>query len=134
MRAASVGSEPLPSLAWRFEAASRAFVVSGAGPEPDRLAELATGATLLVGAGFFSKSVDAAIEAGAENADQLRRDAKLLLPLDALAQAAARAGVGTLAITRLTPPPLFDEQFKTVAREHFPGEIRVAHECDEISP
>lgn len=134
LRAAAVGSDPLASLAFRFEAAQRAFVLAGAKPEPDRLVELATGATTLVGPGFFARSVEMAIEAGAENADQLRREAKLQIPLEALADAATRAGVGTLVVTRLTPPPLFDEQFKTPIREAFRGDVRIAHECDEIAP
>lgn len=134
IRAALVASEPVASLAWRFETASRAWVVAGAAPDPTRLAEFATGATTLVGPGFFSKSVEMAIEGGAENAEQLRRDAKLLLPLEGLATSAAQAGVGTLVVTRLTPPPLFDEQFKTALRDGFPGEIVIAEECSEVSP
>lgn len=134
VRAAAVASEPVASLAYRFEAASRAWVVSGANPDADRLAVFATGATTLVGAGFFARSVEMAIEAGAENADQLRREAKLQLPLERLAEVATRAGVGTLVVTRLMPPPLFDEQFKTAIRPAFAGEVRIGHECDELAP
>jgi ribonuclease Z len=134
VRAANVGDVPVPSLAYRFEADGRGWVVSGANPDPDRLAALATGATTLVGAGFFARSVEMAIEAGAENADQIRREAKLLLPLEGLAGAATKAGVGTLVVTRLTPPPLFDEQFKTAIGDAFRGHVRIGHECDELSP
>jgi len=134
IRAAAVGEKPLASLAWRFEVEPRAWVVAGALPDPERLATLATGATTLVGPGFFARSVDMAVDAGAENAELLRRDAALQLPLEGLAEIATKAGVGTLVVTRLTPPPLFDEQFKTAIRDLFRGEIRIAHECDEISP
>lgn len=134
IRVAAVGSEPLPSLAYRFETGGHVWVVSGARPDAEPLVEAATGASLLVGAGFFARSVDMAIEAGAENADQLRREATLQLPLEELARIATRAGVGTLAVTRLTPPPLFDEQFKTALRDEFRGDIRIGHECDEIGP
>jgi ribonuclease BN (tRNA processing enzyme) len=134
IRAAAAGDVPLPSLAYRFEAASRAWVVSGANPDPDRLVALATGATTLVGPGFFARSVEMAIDAGAENAEQIRREAKLLLPLERLAEIATRAGVGTLAVTRLTPPPLFDEQFRTAIGDGFRGELRIGHECDELGP
>lgn len=134
IRAAAVGEEPLASLAWRFEVEPRAWVVSGALPDPDRLAAFATGASTLFGAGFYARSVDMAIDAGAENADLLRRDAALQLPLERLAEIATKAGVGTLVVTRLTPPPLFDEQFKTPLRDAFRGEIRIAHECDEVAP
>ena len=134
IRAAAVGNDPVASLAYRFEAGPRAWVVSGVRPDPDRLVELATGATTLVGAGFFARSVDMAIEAGAENADRLRVDARLQLPLEQLAAIATRSGVGTLVVTRLTPPPLFDEQFKTPIRDAFHGNVRIAHECDELAP
>jgi ribonuclease Z len=134
VRAKSMGSVPLPSLAWRFELGPRAWVVAGANPDPDALAAFATGASTLVGPGFFARSVSMAIDAGAENADQLRREAKLQLPLERLAEIATRAGVGTLAVTRLTPPPLFDEQFKTPMRDLFHGTLRIGHECDEIAP
>jgi len=134
IRAKAMGTAPLPSLAWRFEQGGRAWVVAGANPDPDALAAFATGASTLVGPGFFARSVSMAIDAGAENADQLRREAKLQLPLERLAEAATRAGVGTLAVTRLTPPPLFDEQFKTPMRDLFHGTLRIGHECDEIAP
>ena len=132
LRAAAAGDAPLASLAYRFEAGGRAFVVSGVRPDEERLVALATGATTLVGAGFFARSVDMAIEAGAENADQLRREAALDLPLEQLAAIATRAGVGTLVVTRLEPPPLFDEQFQTAIREQFRGRAVIAEECDEV--
>ena len=132
--ASSMGDAPIASLAYRFEAAERSWVVSGLNPDPEKLAALGTGATLLVGAGFYAQSVEMGIEAGAENAEQLRREAALQLPLPRLAEAATRAGVGTLLVTRLQPPPLFDEQYRTAVREHFDGRTAIAHECDEIAP
>ncbi|RIL02204.1 MAG: hypothetical protein DCC71_16675 [Proteobacteria bacterium] len=134
MRAADAGSAPLPALAYRFEANGRSFVVSGRNPDPERLVAAATGAALLVGAGFFDASIEAAIEAGAENPEQLRREAALHLPLARLAEAATRAGVGTLVVTRLEPPPLFDEQYRTTVRTQFRGEVWIASECAQIAP
>lgn len=132
--AATMGDAPVASLAYRFEAAGRSWVVSGLNPDPEKLGSFATGATLLVGAGFYAKSVEMGIEAGAANAEQLRRDAALQLPLERLAEAATRAGVGTLLVTRLQPPPLFDEQYRTAARENFAGRAVIASECDEVAP
>lgn len=134
IQAATMGDAPIESLAYRFEAADRSWLVSGLNPDPEALATLGTGATLLVGAGFFAQSIEMGIEAGAENAEQLRREAALQLPLQHLAEAATRAGVGTLLVTRLQPPPLFDEQFRTAVREQFEGRIVIARECDEIAP
>lgn len=132
--ATAMGSAPIASLAYRFETAGRSWVVSGLNPDPEALATLGTGSTLLVGAGFFAQSVEMGIEAGAENAEQLRREAALRLPLQRLAETATRAGVGTLLVTRLEPPPLFDEQYRTAVREQFAGRTVIAHECDEIAP
>lgn len=134
IRAADTGAGPLPSLAYRFEANGRAFVVSGSNPDVERLVAAATGATLLVGAGFFDASIEAAIEAGAENPDQLRREATLHLPLAKLAEAATRAGVGTLVVTRLEPPPLFDAQYETALRTQFRGRIVIGTECAQATP
>jgi len=134
LRAGDAGATPLASLAYRFDANGRTFVVSGANPDPEKLAALATGATLLVGEGFYARSIEMAIEAGAENAELLRRELPLHLPLARMAEIATRAGVGTLVLTRLQPPPLFDEQFKTAVREQFGGTTLVATECDEIAP
>jgi ribonuclease Z len=132
--AAAMGGAPIASLAYRFEGADRSWVVSGINPDAEKLATLGTGSTLLVGAGFFAQSVEMGIEAGAENAEQLRREAALQLPLQRLAESATRAGVGTLMVTRLQPPPLFDEQYRTAVREQFVGRTVIAHECDEIAP
>jgi ribonuclease Z len=132
--AAAMGDAPIASLAYRFDAADRSWVVSGLNPDPEKLGTFGTGATLLVGAGFYAQSVEMGIEAGAENAEQLRRDAALQLPLQRLAEAATRAGVGTLLVTRLQPPPLFDEQYRTAIREQFAGHAVIANECDEIAP
>lgn len=134
IRAAAMGSEPIASLAYRFEAGDRAWVVSGINPDPEKLGTLGTGATLLVGAGFYAESIEMGIEAGAENAEQLRREAALHLPLQRLAEAATRAGVGTLVVTRLQPPPLFDQQYLTAVRENFAGFASIAQECDEAAP
>jgi ribonuclease Z len=134
VRAAAVGAEPLAALAWRMEAAGRSWVVSGALPDAERLVAIATGVTTLVGAGFYAQSVTAAIEAGADDPDQLRRDAALDLPLERLAEIATRSGVGTLVVTRLEPPPLFDEQYRTALRQAYTGRMLIAKDCDEIAP
>jgi ribonuclease Z len=134
VHAADAGAAPLASLAYRFETGGRAWVVAGANPDPEKLAALATGATLLAAEGFYAQSVEMAIEAGASDAEQLRREAALHLPLARMAEVATRAGVGTLVLTRLQPPPLFDEQFRTAVRDLFAGETHVARECDELAP
>jgi ribonuclease Z len=134
IRAAAVGDGGLPQLAYRFEAAGRAAVVSGSGPDPDRLAALARGAQLLVAEGFHRQSVDLAIEAGVENPDRLRREADGHTDLRGVARAARDSGVGTLVLTRLRPPPLFDAQFQTPVGEIYPGPLAVASDGEQFTP
>jgi len=127
--AGAVGAAPLPSLAWRFEAQGRSLVVAGSGPDPEALARFAAGAGLLAVEGFFRESAEGAIEAEAGDAERLRREADLHLALQRAGAAAERAGVPLLVLTRLRPPPLFDEQFRTFARAGYHGRVEVAHDC-----
>lgn len=139
VRAGDAGTRPLPSLAWRFErpatgaAAALALVVTGAGPDPDAVAELARGAGLLATEGFFRAAVDAVIEAGDPDAERLAREAALHLATPDAGALAERAGVPLLVLTRLRPPPMFDEQFETSVEERYRGRVVVADDCDSFS-
>jgi ribonuclease Z len=139
VRAGDAGARPLPSLAWRFDrpaqgpAAALALVVTGAGPDPDAVAELARGAGLLATEGFFRAAVDAVIEAGDPDADRLRREAALHLPTADAGALAERAGVPLLVLTRLRPPPMFDAQFETSVEATYRGRTVVADDCDSFS-
>jgi ribonuclease BN (tRNA processing enzyme) len=139
IRAGDAGSRPLPSLAWRFErpaaggAPALALVVAGSGPDRQALAAFAQGAGLLAVEGFFRASLDAVLAAGDPDADRLRREGELHLATGDAGQLAAQAGVPLLVLTRLRPPPMFDEQFETSVREHFGGQVAVADDCDSFS-
>jgi len=132
IRAGATGTQPLASLAWRFEADGRVLVVSGSGADPEPLGRFASGSGLLATEGFFRDSVEAAIQAGSGDAERLRREADLHLPLPRAGAAAARAGVPLLVLTRLRPPPLFDAQFRTAAGAGYGGVVEVAHDCAEF--
>jgi ribonuclease BN (tRNA processing enzyme) len=108
------------------------IVVAGSGPEPDPLAAFAQGAGLLAVEGFFRAALDAVLEAGDPDAERLRREGELHLATGAAGQLAARAGVPLLVLTRLRPPPMFDQQFETSVREHFRGHVAVAADCDSF--
>jgi ribonuclease Z len=129
--AAAVGATPLPSLAWRFEAGQRVLVVAGSGADPDALARFAAGSGLLAVEGFFRESAEAAIAAGGSDAERLRREADLHLATRRTGELAERAGVPLLVLTRLRPPPLFDQQFRTSAGAGYRGRVEVAHDCSE---
>jgi ribonuclease BN (tRNA processing enzyme) len=124
---------PLPSLGFRFEAAERSLVVAGADRDPEALADLARDASALVHGAVFSDSVRAAVEAGAEDAERIEREASLQISLRELAGAARQARVGQLVRVRLRPPPLFDFQFEQVVAERYDGRVSVARDGDELT-
>ena len=127
------GSAP-PQFAYGFAASDREVVVAGAGPAPDALASFARDASLLIAEGFSREAVERAIEAGAEDPERLRREADLHTDVVAIAEAAQRAGVGGLVLTRLRPPPLRGNQYSDPAAESFAGRIAVANDGDRYVP
>jgi len=133
VRAAALDGGPMPALAWRFEAEGAAVVVGTAGWGQDALVALAEGADALVHDAFWSESLERAIEAGAEDPERLRREAAFLTPLEDVGALAARAGVGTLVLTRLRPPPLYDFMFGRIVGEDFTGRLVVAEDGEEIT-
>lgn len=134
VHAAAVGSDALPQYAYRFGAGRKSIVVSGVGPDLDALAKFADGAWVLVAEGFLKEAIDAAIEAGSDDAERLRREAALHRDLGEIAALAERAGILGLVFTRLRPPPLFDSQYETPAAEHFDGTVAVAADGNEFRP
>jgi ribonuclease BN (tRNA processing enzyme) len=47
---------------------------------------------------------------------------------------ARRAGVETLVLVRLRPPPVYDIQLTSLIDDEFPGRIVIADDGDEITP
>lgn len=134
IRAAAVGNDALPQYAYRFAAGRKSVVVSGGGPDLDALGQFAKGTWVLVAEGFLQEAVDAAIAAGTDDAERLRREAALHRDLGDVATTAREAGVLGLVLTRLRPPPLFDSQYETPAGEYFDGQIAVAEDGNEFRP
>ena len=132
--AATVAASPLPQLAYRFAVGAKSIVVSGAGAEVDALGQFADGAWVLAAEGFLRDSVEQAIEAGADDPERLRREAALHRDLAEIGALAQRAGVLGLVLTRLRPPPLFDQQYESPVAEHFDGQIAIASDGDEFRP
>jgi len=134
VRAALLSGGPLPALAYRFEAQGHALVISGTGFGDEAVVALARGASLLVHEALHRPSLHAAIEAGGEDSDRLRREGELHTSLEAAGEIAGRAGVRTLLLVRLRPPPLFAWQFEHAAGRSFAGTVRVASDGDEFTP
>ena len=133
VRAAALPDGPMPALAWRFEAADRIVVVGTAGWGQEALVELARGADALVHDAFWSESLERAIQEGVDDPERLRREAAWLTPLEEVGRFATQAGVATLILTRLRPPPIYDFMFGRIVGEDFDGELVVAEDGDEIT-
>lgn len=134
-RAADMPGGPLPALAWRFEAEGRSAVVGGMGWAPDALVELARGADVLVHEAVYVPSPQLALEAGLDvSPEELGRLARLHTSLEAVGALAQRAGVASLVLVRLRPPPVYAIQVTSAVDDTFQGRIVVADDGDEITP
>jgi len=131
VRAVALPDGPAPAVAYRFEAAGRAVVVGTAGWGEAALVALADGADLLVHDAFWSGSMERAIEEGAD-AERIAAEAEWLTPLEDVGALATRAGVETLMLTRLRPPPLYDFMFGRIVGESFDGQLVVAEDGEEV--
>jgi len=131
-RAAALQHGPLPALAWRFEAGGHALAVCGAGWDPAAVERLARGAEILVLGALNPGSLEAGIESGGAEAARLRGEATLHARLDQVGGIAERAGVETLLLVRLLPPPLRSFQYTRLVRRTFHGNVVVAEDGDEI--
>ena len=65
---------------------------------------------------------------------RLEAEAALHTPLASVGELAARAGVETLVLVRLRPPPIYDFQITRLVGDRFGGRIVVADDGDEIRP
>ena len=135
LRAGVLPDGPIESLAYRFEADGRSAVVSGAGWAPDALTRFATGAHLLVHEGAMVPTPEEAAELGLEeDPASLQREAAFYGSLTAAGGIARRAGVETLVLVRLRPPPVYDLQITSVVDDQFAGRIAVANDGDSFTP
>jgi ribonuclease BN (tRNA processing enzyme) len=125
----------LDAFAYRFEAGGRSAVVGGTGWAPDALVDLARDANLLVHEAIFVPTPEIAEELGYEVDDeQLAREAAEHTTLQDVGALAQKAGVKTLVLVRLRPPPLYDIQITSVVDDDFEGRIVIAADGDEVIP
>jgi len=126
---------PTPGLAWRFEAGGRSVVVGGVGWGEERLVAFAKGANALVHeAAYVPPPED--IEAAGVIADpeRLRREGGLHTSLLDVGELAHRAGVETLVLIRMRPPPFYDIQITSHVDDTFSGKVVVPEDGDELTP
>jgi ribonuclease Z len=135
VRAGALPDGPIESLAYRFEANGRSAVVSGAGWAPDALTRFATGAHLLVHEGAMVPTPEEAAELGLEeDPESLRREARFYGSLAAAGGIARRAGIETLVLVRLRPPPVYELQVTSLVDDQFAGEVAIAIDGDTFTP
>jgi ribonuclease Z len=131
----SLPGGPGPTLAYRFESGGRALVTAPVGWGREALVDFARDAQVLVR--------DAAFVPGPELVEQLqidvdperlRREAELQTPIEEVGEVAQQAGVRTLVLVRLRPPPVYDLQITSVVGQKFDGRIEIPEDGDEITP
>jgi ribonuclease BN (tRNA processing enzyme) len=64
----------------------------------------------------------------------LLRAAREHTAIDAVGALAQQAGVETLVLVRMRPPPVYDLQITSVVDDDFDGRIVIAEDGDEITP
>lgn len=134
---ASVLSGPaLTGIAYRFEAAGKAIVVTGVNWDPTTVARLAQAADVLIHEAYYWDPRAQREESGMDQAtlDRLAKEANLHAAASDVARVAAEANVKTLVLTRLRPPPMYGWQFLRLLGPEFHGRIVVANDGEKITP
>jgi len=126
---------PIEALAYRFEARARSAVIAGTGWAAAALVDFAQGANLLVHEGAYIPTLEIAKQMELdEEPDRLLRAAREHTAIDAVGALAQQAGVETLVLVRMRPPPVYDLQITSVVNDSFDGRILIAEDGDEITP
>jgi ribonuclease BN (tRNA processing enzyme) len=90
---------------------------------------------VLVHEAAFVPTPEQAGELGIEaEAGRLEREARLHTALRDVGALAARAGVGSLVLVRLRPPPVYDLQITTLVDDTYSGRIVIPDDGEEITP
>jgi len=135
VRAADLPDGPIEALAYRFEARGRSAVVSGTGWAEAALIEFARGANLLVHEAVYTPTLEVAKQMELdEPPDQLLRAAREHTAIADVGAIAQRAGVDTLVLVRMRPPPVYDLQITSVVDDTFDGRIVIAEDGEEVTP
>jgi ribonuclease BN (tRNA processing enzyme) len=134
-RAGELPGGPIDALAYRFEARDRSAVIAGTGWAEAALIAFAQGANLLVHEAVYIPSPEVAKQMEFdEDPALLLRAAREHTAIDAVGALADKAGVETLVLVRMRPPPVYDLQITSVVDDDFDGRIVIAEDGDEITP
>lgn len=126
---------PAPTLAYRFTAGERSLVTAPVGWGREALLDFVRGAQLLVRDAAFVPGPELAEELQIDmDPERLRREAALQTAIREVGDVAQQAGVRSLVLVRLRPPPVFDLQITSVVGQRFDGRILLPEDGDEITP
>lgn len=123
-------------LAYRFEAAGKSIAIAGIDWDAAAVTQLAKGADVLIHEAFYWDPRAQLEASGMDQAtlDRLAKEANLHAAASDVARIAAGAGVKTLVLTRLRPPPMYGWQFLRLLGPEFHGRIVVARDGEIIKP
>ncbi len=135
VRAGELPGGPIDALAYRFEARDRSAVIAGTGWAEAALVAFAQGANLLVHEAVYIPTPEIAEQMEFDEVPELLlRAAREHTAIDAVGALAQQAGVETLVLVRMRPPPVYDLQITSVVNDDFDGRIVIAEDGDEITP
>ncbi len=135
VRAGALPGGPIDAFAYRFEARGRSAVVAGTGWAEAALIEFARGANLLVHEAVYIPTPEVAKQMEFdEDPELLLRAAREHTAIDAVGALAQQAGVETLVLVRMRPPPVYALQITSVVNDTFDGRIAIAEDGDEFTP
>jgi len=135
VQAGELPGGPIDALAYQFEARDRSAVIAGTGWAEAELVAFAKGANLLVHEAVYIPSPEVAKQMEFdEDPELLLRAAHEHTAIDAVGALAQRAGVETLVLVRMRPPPVYDLQITSVVNDDFDGRIEIAEDGDEFIP
>jgi ribonuclease BN (tRNA processing enzyme) len=135
VRAGELPGGPIEALAYEFEARDRSAVIAGTGWAEAALVAFAKGANLLVHEAVYIPTPEIAKQMEFdEDPELLLRAAREHTAIDAVGALAQQAGVETLVLVRMRPPPVYDLQITSVVDDEFDGRIVIADDGDEIIP
>lgn len=135
IRAGSLPGGPLPALAWRAEAGGRIAVVAPIGWAPDALVAFTRGAHTLVHEAAYIPDPELAAEIGLQvDPRRLEGEARLHTSIEAVGGLASRAGVETLVLVRLRPPPVYDVQITRPIGASYTGRVMIPDDGEELRP
>ena len=126
---------PTPTLAYRFSGGERVLVTAPVGWGREALADFARGANALVRDAVFIPGPELVEELQIDvDPERLQREAALQTAIEEVGGVAQEAGVPTLVLVRLRPPPVYDLQITGVVGKQFDGRIVLPEDGDEITP